>query len=157
MRKDPRKFGEVFTPQRTVDEMLDALDPMVWVPGHVFVETGCGDGAFVLPIVQRIYKQTGHLAYALNSVFGFDIQKKNVDACRHRLLAYVYTVTQDLEFIYYAMAVIGHHISRRDSLKSRSIPVVFELLPGSTKVKKIAAVKRANSWPDIVAHLTDSQ
>jgi hypothetical protein len=157
MRKEPRKFGEVFTPRETADEMLDSLNPAVWTLGHVFVETGCGDGAFVLPIVQRLYRQHGHLAYALNAIFGFDIQQKNIIVCRRRLLAYVYTVTQDPEFIYYAMAVIGYHITRRDSLKNCELPVAFELLLEAEQKARIAAVKQNNSWPDIVAHLTDSQ
>jgi hypothetical protein len=154
-------FGEVFTPLECVSFMLDMLPASEWAsPSHIFLEDSCGDGAFVLPIVERRYKALGGtldaLRTALNTIHGWDIQQKHINTCRHRLLRFVYSVTQDPDFVHYAMAVIWHHIRRRDSLKDRSIPRAFDELPESIKEKKLT-VARACPWLDIVDVCTASE
>lgn len=154
-------YGEVFTPPECVNFMLDMLPAEEWAdPNRIFLEDSCGDGGFVIPIVERRYKALGSdlnaLRIALNTIHGWEIQQKHVDVCRHRLLRFVYSVTQDPEFIYYAMAVIGHHIRRRDSLKNHSIPRAFDELTEAERAKKLA-VCQAIPWSEIEESCTVSE
>lgn len=50
-----RDLGEVFTPAATVQAMLDLLPPTMWVPhpSATFLEPSCGDGNFIVAILER--------------------------------------------------------------------------------------------------------
>jgi hypothetical protein len=127
------EFGEVFTPPRAVNTVLKMLDPSVWSdPEAIFVESGCGEGAFVLAIVKKRAKGLGcdqkALQLALNTTFGWDIQQENVDICRQKLLELVKQLTGNDEiFMAYARPCIWYQISQRDSLKDSSTPPSFDL------------------------------
>jgi SAM-dependent methyltransferase len=143
-------YGEVFTPDPIVEQMLNMLDVSAWTdPNVLFIESSCGDGAFVLPIIQRRYKATGDLIGSLCSVFGWDIQKKNVDACRERILRFCFEVTQDQETIYRCMAIMNHHISRRDSLNNSTIPSTFLELSVDEQARRVKHFKDRNPWEEI--------
>jgi hypothetical protein len=142
LKKNIADFGEVFTPKETVVEMLDMLDPEVWVdPATVLVETSCGDGAFLTQVLQRRYAALGgtleSLAVALNTMWGCEIQLTHTRMCRERLLRMVLEITKDEDFIYYAAAVIRHHIRHQDGLAFTEVPVCFENLPDEKKEKAV--------------------
>ena len=50
-----RNLGEVFTPAETIDAMLELLPAGVWGhhPSSSFLEPGCGDGNFLVAILER--------------------------------------------------------------------------------------------------------
>jgi hypothetical protein len=94
-----RDLGEVFTPNATVQEMLDLLPPAAWTPhpAHTFLEPACGDGNFLVAILDRKLEEIArhhsagmlaagatataarfHALEALASIYAVDISAENV-------------------------------------------------------------------------------
>lgn len=50
-----REIGEVLTPEKTVNDMLDTLPPAIWDvhPAPTFFEPGCGNGNFLVALFER--------------------------------------------------------------------------------------------------------
>lgn len=99
-----KNLGEVFTPEEYVEGMLDLLTKDkrgLWSDEDTaFFEPCCGHGNIVLSIYRRrlegIYKKSlsqGNreasyyaIANALNTLWAIDIDSKNVENCRSRVL-----------------------------------------------------------------------
>lgn len=89
MRSIERKksFGEVFTPPELVSEMLDKLpqnellDPTKTV-GDI---TGCGNGNFLIEVLDRRLKAGVTHKDALKTIYGIDIMEDNIAECKDRL------------------------------------------------------------------------
>ena len=94
-----RDLGEVFTPRDTVEAMLDLLPSEIWShhPSPTFLEPACGDGNFLVAILERKLSQLGkflgstgdetneqidlmqfHALEALASIYAVDISEDNV-------------------------------------------------------------------------------
>lgn len=94
-----RDLGEVFTPNATVQKMLDLLPPAMWAPhpSPTFFEPACGDGNFLVAILDRkldriskdlakIKSPPGsrtafiqfHALEALASIYAVDISRDNI-------------------------------------------------------------------------------
>lgn len=79
------KYGEVFTPDWLVDQMLDdleAADPTVFDPATTFLEPTCGEGVFVCQILRRKFarcKTREDFRTAIRSVWAMEIQADNVE------------------------------------------------------------------------------
>lgn len=94
-----RDLGEVFTPRRIVDDMLNLLPDEVWsvFPQKTFLEPACGDGNFIVAILERKLDAVAeawrsgalpagdtaealhfHSLAALSSLYGVDISADNV-------------------------------------------------------------------------------
>ena len=104
-RERIRELGEVFTPDKYVEDMLDLLskgEKKLWAnEAYVFFEPCCGHGNIVLAIYRRrlraIYKKAVAqqiskpclyaVANALNTLWAIDIDAENVESCRMRVLA----------------------------------------------------------------------
>ena len=58
MRSQQRKkdLGEVFTPSELVNEMLDKLPQDVWALEKTFCDNSCGNGNFLVAILERLNK-----------------------------------------------------------------------------------------------------
>ena len=96
-RERVRKRGEVFTAEREVKAMCDLVKNETERIDSTFLEPACGDGNFLveilsrkLEVVRRCYaKSADDLSFysirALMSLYGVDILKDNVEACRKRL------------------------------------------------------------------------
>ena len=115
-----RKFGEVFTPIKTVRDMCDMLEaesPGCFEPERTFLEPACGDGAFVAEILRRKFdrcKRRRDYTVALESVYGFEIQADNVERCIGHVVALCgkyFRVTKA------EMEIINDHIIQCDGLK----------------------------------------
>jgi SAM-dependent methyltransferase len=97
-----RNLGEVFTPESTVNEMLDLLQDINYA--SKFLEPGCGSGNFLVEILSRKLDivlrlpevssslKSGRLSefefkcvVALASIYGVDIDPINVEESRERL------------------------------------------------------------------------
>ena len=98
-----RDLGEVFTPEGTVNEMLDLLQDINYA--SKFLEPGCGSGNFLVEILSRKIDMVSRLpevasslksgrlsefefkcVVALASIYGVDIDSQNVEESRERLL-----------------------------------------------------------------------
>lgn len=94
-----RDLAEVLTPEGTVAEMLDLLPEDVWSvhPSRTFLEPACGDGNFLIAVLDRklaavlrdherdrLPAGSGvdglhfHLLEALSSLYGVDISEENI-------------------------------------------------------------------------------
>jgi hypothetical protein len=94
-----RDLGEVFTPSATVQEMLDLLPDDIWAvhPSPTFLEPSCGDGNFLVAILDRKLERVTalvtrdelpagvgkealqfHALEALSSIYAVDISVDNV-------------------------------------------------------------------------------
>lgn len=96
-----KAFGEVFTPRRMVDQMLDLVRPELETgPNFVdktFFEPAAGDGNFLVAILQRklhaIEKRyqpatwPTESLFALASIYAVELLEDNHDAAKHAVLA----------------------------------------------------------------------
>lgn len=94
-----RDLGEVFTPSSTVQEMLDLLPRKMWAvhPTSSFLEPACGDGNFLVAILERKLERLSadfesgllpaghgveaaqfHALAALASIYAIDISHENI-------------------------------------------------------------------------------
>lgn len=88
MRTEERKkiLGEVFTPPELVKEMLDQLPIVVWTDHtKTFLDNSCGNGNFLVQVLERLLKTDPDPINALSRVHGVDIMQDNVEECRQRL------------------------------------------------------------------------
>ncbi len=95
-----KDFGEVFTPDNIVNDMLDLLDKQ-WKDlsseeyiTKTILEPACGDGQFLIRIlyrklerVKKLHKENRPLALvkAVSSIYGVDIQADNVERSKERM------------------------------------------------------------------------
>lgn len=90
-RERVRKYAEVFTPEWLVKDMCDMLeqhDETAFNVEKTFLEPACGNGNFMVEILQRKFrycKTPSEGLQALSAVYGIDIQLDNVTECRERL------------------------------------------------------------------------
>lgn len=123
MTKEERikKYGEVFTPLKTVVDMCDLLETEsamdAFAPERTFLEPTCGDGAFIIEILRRKFKRCKRrqdYTTALKSVYGLEIQPDNVAACIENVKAlcaeYFKPTKAEVE-------IINDHIIMCDALK----------------------------------------
>ena len=92
--------GEVFTPEREVNAMLDLVKQETDRIESRFLEPACGTGNFLIEVLRRKldvvegrYKKSKleyerYAVLAVSSIYGVDIQEDNVFQCRQRLFDY---------------------------------------------------------------------
>ena len=96
-RERVRERREVFTAEREVKAMCDLVKNETERIDSTFLEPACGDGNFLieilrrkLAVVRKMYSRSAddlsfYSVRALMSLYGVDILKDNVEACRERL------------------------------------------------------------------------
>ena len=104
-RRRIQNFGEVWTPEKYVRQMLDMLDKSVWTNTDVvFFEPTCGHGNFVEAIAQRrlnalLNKAKSRkikrphfyaVANSLNTLWAVDIDPENIKFCQNRVQSLVF-------------------------------------------------------------------
>lgn len=169
-RERVKGLGEVFTPETYVEEMLDILGKDkrgFWSDETIgFFEPSCGHGNIVLPIYRRrleaIYKKAIGATYkeaclyavanALNGLWAVDIDKKNIQQCRSRILAATvefiqakleYSSTRTMlkkhtAFIAHVLCAIAWQIQENETLSS---------LSSSESAKRSAGITRSGqNW-----------
>ena len=89
--------GEVFTNEREVNAMLDLVKDESFNIESTFLEPACGDGNFLIAILDRKLKKVEELyskyhpdyekysIVALSSIYGVELLQDNTDACIERL------------------------------------------------------------------------
>jgi adenine-specific DNA-methyltransferase len=93
IEKVKKENGVVYTPDWIVKEILDKANFVRNIYIKRVIEPGCGDGAFLVQIVERIildakkhFISNKKIATLLNNnVFGLDIDKKAINKCKLRL------------------------------------------------------------------------
>ena len=76
----------VFTPTPLVLAMLNELPDEVWEENKTFLDPTCGNGNFLIHILNRKIKSGHSPLQALKTIYGLDIMKDNIMECRLRLL-----------------------------------------------------------------------
>lgn len=119
-RERIEKFGEVFTPQHIVEDMLNLLeanDPDIFSPEKTYLEPACGDGVFVCEILRRKFarcKRRADYTTAISSVYAMEIQEDNVRKTIENVTAlcreYFHPTKKEL-------TIIEDHIIQADALK----------------------------------------
>lgn len=121
-KKRVKDFAEVFTAEKEVKVMCDLVPQEQWTIESTFLEPSCGNGNFLVEILERKFKLC-KTAYdglkALASVVGIDIQADNVEECRTRLYGiYCKQFSQSSEFCkHIAKQILHNNIICGDSLK----------------------------------------
>ena len=90
--------GEVFTPTKLVEEMLDKLPIDVFTdPTKTFIDPACGNGQFIVPVIDKKIANGSTLQEALSTTYGVDLMIDNVcdTICRLYLLVNGYKNTFD--------------------------------------------------------------
>lgn len=104
-----KKYGEVFTPDSIVNDMLDLVDnamkeenisPEEYL-AKTYLEPSCGDGQFLIRILDRklaciakhVAKEDQELAVvkAVSTIYGVDIQNVNVEMSKRRMMTLLKT------------------------------------------------------------------
>jgi hypothetical protein len=88
-KKEQKQTAEVFTPDSLVNEMLDKLPEESWKERKTFIDPACGNGNFLVHILNRKLKRGHDSVGALKSIYGLDIEQSNIFECRLRLLKIV--------------------------------------------------------------------
>jgi hypothetical protein len=109
-----RDLGEVFTPSATVQEMLGLLPDDIWAvhPSPTFLEPSCGDGNFLVAILDRKLAAVADAA-ALSSLPA-GAGKEAVQFHALEALASIYAVDISVDNV--VGGTPGHEIGARDRL-----------------------------------------
>lgn len=137
-----KELGEVFTPAVLVSEMLDKLHPDCWLPEKVFLEPSCGNGNFLVQILQRKIDAGATPLQALSTLYGVDIMKDNVVESRKRLFQIALNNYLELDNISSALKTL-----KRNIIVGNTLEMDFDLdwpctrLQKQTQLRQHAAIK----------------
>jgi len=96
-RRRVKEFGEVFTSNKEITDMLDLIEHETFRIESRFLEPACGNGNFLIEVLRRKlntittrYSKSQleferYSIIAVSSLYGIDIQHQNVIDCRDRL------------------------------------------------------------------------
>ena len=80
-------FGEIFTPTELVDQMLSHLDKSIFTDcKKTVIDSGCGNGQILASVLYHRCLNGMNFEDALSTIYGVDINLKNVQITRERLL-----------------------------------------------------------------------
>ena len=137
-----RDLGEVFTPAATVQAMLDLLPASMWSPhpSPTFLEPSCGDGNFLVAILDRKLEMVA-AAYAAGTLpAGAD-----VDALQFHALEAVSSIyAVDISVDNVIGGTPGHEIGARERLLTVFLDW-FERATGDTR-SSLSAVQPIAQW-----------
>jgi type I restriction-modification system DNA methylase subunit len=89
------KTGEVFTPKELVQEILSKLPEESFInPNKSFIDPACGDGNFLVEVLNLKLSKDHDILQALSNIYGIDIMEDNIKECKTRLLEIVGTHKQ---------------------------------------------------------------
>jgi len=85
-----KQTGEVFTPVRYIDDIIDDMYMAgMCNQGKRTLEPSCGDGNFVVAIIHKKLECGITKTSALKTTYAIDLMKDNVELCRKRVLELV--------------------------------------------------------------------
>ncbi len=85
-KKAIKDFGEVFTPEPLVEEMLKKLpDEFFTSAEKTMLDNSCGNGNFLVKILEwRLANGNSHLE-SIKTIYGIELDPANAKECRERL------------------------------------------------------------------------
>lgn len=98
-------YGEVFTPPEIVKEMLDLVKEESYKLDATFLEPACGNGNFLVEILERKLKTAKELGVedfdrnvfiAVSSIYGIDILGDNVEEAKERMMSIIEKAYNDM-------------------------------------------------------------
>ena len=81
-----KQTGEIFTPPKLVNDMLNKIPTIVWEENKTFCDIACGNGEFLIWILIKKIERGHNPLSALKTIYGVDLMRDNVNECRARLL-----------------------------------------------------------------------
>ncbi|MDA8025812.1 MAG: hypothetical protein M0T78_04640 [Actinomycetota bacterium] len=141
-----RDLGEVFTPNVTVQAMLDLLPDNIWEvhPSPTFLEPACGDGNFLVAILNRKLDRIASDHSKAKLAAGDTTEAAQFHALE--ALASIYAVDISIDNVVGGMP--GHEIGARTRLLNQFTDWNFKTLDRQFTQRSL--VLRAAEW--IVAH-----
>jgi hypothetical protein len=101
--------GEVFTPTPLANEMLNKLPVSLFKDkDKTFLDNSCGNGQFLIEILERKIANGISHKDALKSIYGVELDQNNTEECRLRLLCG--STSKELR------AIVDHNIICADAL-----------------------------------------
>jgi hypothetical protein len=133
-KKRVADHGEVFTPPWLVENMLDLVKGETQRIDSRFLETACGSGNFVVPVLQRKlaavearfgksdFERQHYALLAVMCTYGIELLEDNIAECRANMLA-VFTEYLNLnetdELYLAAFYVLSQNLVHGDALTMR--------------------------------------
>lgn len=130
-----KNHGEVLTARREVEAMLDLVKNESERIDSRFLEPACGDGNFLVAILERKLKTVlkkyktkqsdfeVQMLLALSSIYGIDLLKDNIERAKNRMLKIALDyynealkITPDTEFQNIMRFILNKNILQGDSL-----------------------------------------
>ena len=141
-----RDLGEVFTPNATVQAMLDLLPSEMWDthPAPTFLEPACGDGNFLVAILDRKLERVAEDYEAGRLTAGDSPEAAQFHALE--ALASIYAVDISIDNV--VGGTPGHELGARNRLRSMFVEWNADKL--SKQLTARTLVLRAAEW--IVEH-----
>lgn len=130
-----KDFGEVFTPEWLVQDMLNLVPRELERIDSRFLETACGSGNFLVAVLSKKlevvearygkneFERQHHAMLALMSVYGIEIQSDNAKECRSNLISLFskfFKIKESDALYLAAQSVLNNNIVIGDALKLRN-------------------------------------
>lgn len=155
-----QEFGEVFTPEYLVEDMLDLLckdRKNLWQDVNItFFEPTCGTGNMVVPIYNRRLEALKSLGIfeaittTISTLWAIDIYLDNIETCRLRVLEATYKFIENncnikissnfiqthQDFFLQFICALFWHIHQNELLTALSCPQTAQRHANKTKVSK---------------------
>lgn len=94
------KTGEIFTPIKLVNEILDKLPEELFEnPDKTFCDPSAGDGNFLEQILLRKLLYSNDKTKCLKSIYGVELMNDNVEVCKQRLLSIVGSSQEHIDIV----------------------------------------------------------
>lgn len=85
--KRVKQYGEVFTPIELVSSILDLVNQEIWEDENkTFIDPACGNGNFLVEIINKRLDSGVDTIKALSTLFGADIMQDNIDKAKKRII-----------------------------------------------------------------------
>jgi hypothetical protein len=133
-KKRVADHGEVFTPRWLVEQMLDLVKGETERIDSRFLETACGSGNFLVPVLQRklaaveakfgksVFEKRHYALLGLMCTYGIELLADNIAECRANMLDVLadYLNIDDTDDIYCAaFFVLSQNLVHGDALTMR--------------------------------------
>lgn len=112
-----KEYGEVYTPKELVVQILNLVDDERWKDKkQTFIDPACGNGNFLVNILQKRINSNIDIIDAISTLYGVDILEDNIQKCKERLLQIVLDSELDMD-IQEIRLILNKNIIRADSLQ----------------------------------------